>query len=131
MENKQELKTISFQLESKCERTNEGVITKVPKFNVSNKKEGVEYKAEIKVYLNDLSITDTYFKCKDNTLLNVPMEAIKGIPTTTIKTYYRKGCDMVGVGGSVSAQKGRITKDHGDGTFDFTLDKDIYYIIQD
>ena len=130
METKQ-LKTISFQLESKCKRTESGEIAFVPKFNVKDKEFGVEYKAQIKVYSSDLAITDTYFKCKDNTLLNVPLDAIKGIPLTTLKTFYTKGCDMVGVGGSVSSQKGRITKVNDNNTFDFTLDKDIYYIIQD
>lgn len=130
MENKQELKTISFQLESKCKRTHESVIAYVPKFNVNEKETNTKYQGQIKVSLNDLSITDTYFKCKDNTLLNVPFEVIKGLTLATIKAFY-SGKDIKGCGCSVSGYKGKIESVNEDNTFNISLDRDIYYIIQD
>lgn len=136
MENKQEkqtLKTISFQLESKCKRGVEPVITFVPKFNVNEKDDlgnEIKYKGQIKVSLNDLYITDTYFACVDNVLYNIPFEVIKGLTLATIKAYFT-GKDIVGCGCSVSGYKGVIDSINEDMTFNVRLERQLHYIIQE
>lgn len=146
MENKKELKTISFQLESKCKRGLEPIETYVPKFNCKEVEKDAngnviretKYNAVVKVSLKDLEITDTYFACLDNTLYNVPFEVVKGLPLATVKAFFT-GKNITGVGCSVSGYKGVISNVHEEVNennetitlFDITLDRQLHYIIQE
>lgn len=135
---KKELKTISFQLESKLERKEEKQITFVPKFNCKevekdadgNVTREIKYQGQIYVSLKDLYITDTYFQCLDNLLLNVPFEVIKGLPYATLKAFFT-GKSIVGCGCSVSGYKAVIDSQNADKTFNVRLERQLYYIIQD
>ena len=144
MENKQEkqvLNTISFQLESKCKRGLESCITFVPKFNVNEKDEignETKYKGQVKVSLQDIKITDTYFQCVDNTLYNVPVQVVKGINLASWKAYFN-GKTINGVKCTISGYKGIIVNTHKElnenneeiDLFDIMLDRQLHYIIQD
>lgn len=133
---KQTLTTISFQLESKCERGLEPVITYVPKFNDKAKIEAIDfeekYQGQVKVSLNDIKITDTYYQCVDNCLYNVPLMVLKNIPSNVSKALQLKPqLDITGVRCSISSYKGTIDSRNADGTYNIKLDRIIHYIIQD
>lgn len=130
---KQTLNTISFQLESKLKRTEAKQIAFVPKFNCKEKDElgnETKYNGQIYVSLKDLYITDTYFACVDNLLLNVPFEVIKGLTMATLKAYFT-GKSIIGCGCSVSGYKGVIDSVNEDLTFNIRLERQLHYIIQD
>lgn len=135
---KKELKTISFQLESKLERKEEKQITFVPKFNCKEVEKDTngnvinetKYQGQIYVSLKDLEINDTYFQCLDNLLLNVPFEVVKGLTMGSIKAFFN-GKSIVGCGCSVSGYKGVIDSVNADNTFNVRLERQLHYIIQD
>ena len=133
---KQTLNTISFQLESKCVRGLEPCIAYVPKFNDKAKIEEIDfeekYQGQVKVSLQDIQITDTYYQCIDNCLYNVPLMVMKNIPSNVSKALQLKpNLDISGVRCSVSSYKGTIESKNVDGTYNVKLDRLIHYIIQD